>query len=172
MRIISEAECHSWVSAKLQEPFSWPGVERRHSHSVTYLLPTDVGKKTALARALTALVGRPGEGLLWITEWGVFPSCENMALFDGYRRSLRDERTVRAAPGHVFRESDLPELECLLDLVLYFFWDATVFDAGSIWLRISHDEVFSVHARERTVVTAWKENLARFELKELSSRTR
>ncbi len=171
MRIISEAECRSWVCEKLQEPFSWHAVERRHSLSVTYLLPSDAGRKTALARALTALIDLPGEGLLWITEWGVFPSCENMALFDGYRRSLHDERSVHAAPGHVFRESDLREVECLLDLVLYFFWDATVFDAGSTWLRISHDEVFSVHARERASLMAWQENIARFELQELSRAT-
>lgn len=171
MRIISETECESWVSEKLQEPFSWDVLERRHSHSVTYLLPSDAGRKTALARALTASLELPGEGLLWITEWGVFPSCENMALFDGYRRSLRDERSVRSAPGHVFRQTDRREVECLLDLVLYFFWDASIVAAGSMWLQISHDELFSIHASDRMSLQLWQENIARFELKELSSGT-
>lgn len=151
----------------LDEPFSWLAVEQHYAWRVTYLMPTDAGRKTALARELSALIDSRGEGLLWITEWGVFPSSENMSLFEGYRRSLHDERSLRAAPGHVFRESDLRELECVLDMVLYFSWDASVFGAGATWLRISHDELFSVNAINGTELRQWQESLAEFELKEL-----
>jgi len=120
-----------------------------------------------LARALSTLVDCSSEALLWITEWGVFPSSENMALFDGYRRSLGEERSLHEAPGHLFHASDLQELECLLDLAIYFFWDASVF-AASVWLRVSHDEILSIHAKDELSLAIFEEPLRHYELKQLA----
>lgn len=171
MNIIPEDRCKEWLSAVMQEPFDADVLGRVYGNSVTYLIPSDTGKKTALARALSALVGSSRGGLLWITEWGVFPSSENMALFLGFRRSLGEERSVYAAPGHLFVEADLERVECLLDLVLYFFWDASIFDGSSIWLQLSHDEVFTLNARDQNSLRVCEEALSRYELKELSRRT-
>jgi hypothetical protein len=168
MHIVTADECHAWASARLQEPFSWLAMERAYSYRASYLLPNDTGKKTALTRALISSIDSPGEGLLWVTEWGVFPSCENMALFDGYRRSLGEERSLHAAPGHVFEGADVRELECLTDLVLYFFWSAAVIDAGASWLRISHDEVLTINTRDSAAFLSWEDRLADFDLKQLS----
>lgn len=169
MRIISKSESHSWIAGTFHEPFSWHAVESRYVCNATYLVPTDAGRKTALARTLVTLLDSRSEGLLWITGWGVFPSSENMTLFQGYRQTLQDERSLSAAPGHVFGGSDLNELECVLALVLYFSWDASVFDAGATWLRLSHDEVLSVSTTDRETLGRWRENLLEFELEELSA---
>ncbi len=171
MRIVSEADSRAWLFGRWREPFTWPAAQRLYGCSVTYLLPADTGRKTALARALSASIDRSGEGLLWITEWGVFPSSQNMALFDGYRRSLGDDRPLHVAPGHLFQERDSQEVECLLDLVLYFFWDASLFDAGTTWLRFSHDEVFSVNATDEASLRAYEDGLALYELKQVSRTT-
>lgn len=168
MRIISEDDCRTWLSEKLHGSFDWNEAERVYGNSVTYLIPSDTGKKTALARALSTMVGGSGHSLLWITEWSVFPSSENMALFMGYRHSFGDERSVYAAPGHLFEAQDVQQVECLLDLILYFFWDASVFDAGSVWLRLSHDEVFSIRAKDLAALKSCEEALSRYQLKELS----
>lgn len=141
MKIVTEDECLSWLSTRLHEPFEWRIAARTYRERITYRVPGDAGRKTALARALAGVLAPDSEGLLWITEWGVFPSSENMPLFLGYRHSLGEERSVYAAPGHVFEEADLQVVECLLALILYFSWDASVFDAGSLWLQVSHDEV-------------------------------
>lgn len=172
MKIVAENECHAWITERLREPFSWVAMTRAYSYSASYLVPNDAGKKTALARELISSIDSSGEGLLWVTEWGVFPSCENMALFDGYRRSLREERPLRAAPGHVFEDADVREMECVLDLALYFFWDVSVIDAGASWLRISHDEVVTISAQDSAVLLSWRDSLANFDLKELSNPTR
>lgn len=165
MRIVSKKECHSWVSSKARIPFSWSALAGVYGHSAAYLLPRDAGRRTAVARELSALIDRSGEGLLWITEWGASPSSENMPLFHGYRRSLQEDRPLGAAPGHLFEDSDIRELECLLDLVLYFFWSASLIDAGSTWLRITH-ELLTVHTRDSAVLTSWQASLAGFELAE------
>jgi hypothetical protein len=148
MKLIAEERCRAWLSERLGQSFDWTAVESAYPCSVTYMIPSDSGRKTALARALSTVIDCGGEGLLWITEWGVFPSSENMALFLGYRRSLGDDRSVHAAPGHLFVGHDLQMVECLLDLVLYFFWDANVFDSRSLWLRVTHDESVTVYARD------------------------
>src|ERR1700755_7937 len=84
------------------------------------------------------------DGCMWITGWGVFPSSENMALFDAYRRSIGETRPLQAAPGHLVQEGDDEKLECLLDLSLYFFWDVSLFDGATLRIALSHDEVLTV----------------------------
>lgn len=168
MKIVEDHECRGWLSGKLGSPFDWTTASDFYACKVTYLLSADAGRKTALARALSHLLDSSGMGLLWITEWGVFPSSENMALFDGYRRSLGDDRPLHAAPGHLFDAHERKEVECLIGLALYFFWDASIFDAGSIWLELSHDEVFSVSARDDAALRSCEKVLSPFELKELS----
>lgn len=168
MRIVSESECQSWLADRWREPFAWPAVQDRYTYSTAYVVPADAGRKTALARELNAQIDHRGQGLLWIHEWGVFPSSENMSLFQGYRRFLGDERSLFEAPGHLFNGADLSAVECLLDLVLYFFWGASVFDSRDTWLRVSHDEILSVHTTVPAVLTRWQESLAEFELKAIS----
>lgn len=171
MKAISEARCEDWAS-RLDEAFSWSALEHRYGHVATYVIPADAGRKTALARAFSALSDGAGETLVWITAWGIFPSSQNMELFDGYRRSLNESRSIAEAPGHIFDSSDRNELECVLDLVLYFFWDASVFAPGGIWIRISHDEVFSVRATDTVTLNEWQEALAPFDLEILAPAVR
>ncbi|HWS70921.1 MAG TPA: hypothetical protein VN605_02355, partial [Thermoanaerobaculia bacterium] len=70
--------------------------------------------------------------------------------------------------GHIYRESDYGALECLLGMVLYFSWDASIFCGDATWLRISHDEFFSVNAISDSELRRWQEMLAEFELEELT----
>ena len=171
MKIITRQDCQTWLSDRFQEAFDWNVAKREYGYSVAYTIPHDSGRKTALARALRASIDCSGRSLLWVTEWSAFPSSENMALFLGYRRSLGDERSLPAAAGHVFVEQDLEAVECLLDLIFYFFWDAHVFDSRSLWLHVSHDEVITVHTRDKETLRSIEELLLSSELTELSRAT-
>jgi hypothetical protein len=169
MKIISKQECEDWLKANLKKDFVSGPLDTIYPHCASYHLPVDTGKKTALARALTHAIDGRRAGLFWITAWSIFPSAENMALFDRYRWSLDERRPIHDAPGHVFSESDLPQLECLLDLALYFFWDATLFDgAGSLAIRMSHDEYISLYAVDELSMTRAQSCLERFKLKQLA----
>jgi hypothetical protein len=169
MKIISKQECEDWLKANLRKDFVGESFNAIYPHCASYHLPVDTGKKTALARTLThALDGRQ-PGLFWITAWGIFPSSENMALFDRYRLSLGENRPIHDAPGHIFSESDLPQLECLLDLSLYFFWDATLFDgAGTLAIKIGHDEYISLYAPDEASMAGIQGHLERLKLKQLA----
>lgn len=79
-------------------------------------------------------------GALLITDWSIFPSGENINLFDGYRRSLGILDPLHVAPGHIFSDdAEADAIECILLLCLYFFWDALLI-VRDVSIEISHDE--------------------------------
>jgi hypothetical protein len=171
MKVISKPECDDWLKANIGSDFTVEGFEREYAYSADYLLPPDAGKKTALGRMLIGLLHVKSPGLFWITATGIWPSSENMALFEGYRQSFGESRPLHAAPGHVFSGSDLMRLECLFDLTLYFSWDSLLFEEpGGLALRTSHDEYISVHAKNRDRLSQIERTLADFGLEQLVRR--
>jgi hypothetical protein len=168
MKVISKPECDDWLKANIGSGFTVKGAEREYAYGADYLLPPDAGKKTALGRMLIGLLQVKSPGLFWITATGIWPSSENMALFDGYRQSFGENRPLHAAPGHVFSRSDLTQLECLFDLTLYFSWDSLLFEGpGDVVLRTSHDEYISVHGKDRDRLSQIERSLADFGLEQL-----
>jgi hypothetical protein len=168
MKVISKNECGDWLKANIGSDFTVEGIEREYTYGADYLLSSDAGKKTALGCALAGLLQVKSPGFFWITVTGIWPSSENMALFDGYRQSFGENRPLHAAPGHVFTGSDLKQLECLLDLTLYFCWDSLLFEGpGGVALRTSHDEYVSVRAKNRDRLSQIERTLADFGLEQL-----
>ncbi len=168
MRVISKNECAEWLKSSLGIAGTVDEIEHEYPNGATYLLPSDTGKKTALGRALVGLLQVESPGLFWITATGIWPSSENMSLFDGYRRSFGENRTLDAAPPHVFSDTDLTELECLLDMALYFYWDSILLERPEgVAVKTSHDEYISVHAKDRDRLSRIKRNLDDLGLKPL-----
>ena len=169
MKIISEQECLEWLHSNVEvDGASRTVIEAQFVNCITYQLPSDTGRKTGIARVVSQLIDTSQLGLFWITSWGIFPSSENMALFEGYRQSLGEHRTVDVAPGHLFGSSDVQQLESLLGLVLYFYWDANLFDGdGSFLIKISHDECISIHANGSADLRSIEARLSCFDLKQI-----
>lgn len=168
MKIISKPECGDWLKANIGSDFTAEKVEEEYPYSVAYRLPSDTGKKTALGHTLVGLLRVKSPGLFSITATGIWPSSENMALFDGYRRSFGEDRPIHAAPAHVFSGSDLTQLECLLDLALYFYWDSILFEGpAGVAVKTSHDEYISIRAKDRDRLSQIKRTLVDLGLEEL-----
>lgn len=142
--ILTREECEQWLASRYGDRSIDGALAAAFTKSNTFDLPADAHARTTLARSIVRAVSTSGGGLLWITAWGIFPSAQNMTLFDGYRASLGENRSLMDAPGHGFGEDDSDEVESVLDLALYFFWDATLF-AGTTAVRVSHDEWLEVH---------------------------
>lgn len=140
MKIIDYEQAVEWLSRRGLNPGN--GFQDQFPGIASFEIPSDTGRRTAMARLLADEVcsmKRPG--LLLVTGWGVWPSGENWALFSMVRRGMGEGRTVADAPGHVFESEDRSELECMLDIILYFLWDAVlVIGNGSIICHFSHDE--------------------------------
>lgn len=92
MKVISKPECDDWLKANIGSDFTAEKVEEEYPYGVAYLLPSDTGKKTALGRTLIGLLHVKSPALFWITATGIWPTSENMALFDGYRKSFGENR--------------------------------------------------------------------------------
>jgi hypothetical protein len=154
MKILNSHACREWcyrhgfsvdALGKTEPEHDWIVKER-------FSIPPDAGKKIAFGQSLPSLVALSADSLLWITQTGVFPSCEYVPLFDGYRRGLGIKEGVRESPGHCMDGTDNASFVSILILALLFFWDFSIFDCDrAMVLSFSHDEVCDVCCQERSL---------------------
>jgi len=118
-------------------------------------IPVDSGQKTKIAAIIALLCSDYPESLLWINEFGIWPSCEDWNLFNGFRNSLGEDSLLYQKPGHIFSKKDIGSLRSLLAMVLYFFWGAVVVPRQMDFLvKISHDEYIDVYAKDEGVLSS------------------
>lgn len=87
-----------------------------------------------------------GDWMLWINEYGVWPSSEDMNLFLGFRKSLGIKAHLHEIPGHLITSSDEADAASLIGMSLYFCWGALIAPSSSDFLlRISHDEFIELY---------------------------
>src|SRR6185437_4574113 len=85
--------------------------------------------------------------LLWITEWGIWPSSENHHLYYRLRQTYNDHRLLREAPGHLFLEHEAEDMASFLQLAMLNGWGGYVLtDAGYVNAFFSHDEFIDFFA--------------------------
>ena len=165
MNFITSIEAEQWVEKTLDMKLTPEALRSRFKTSISYSLPSDTGRKTYLANCISRLVTPQPEGLLWMTSWNVWPSAENMNLFYGYRRSLSESRPLIEVPGHIFQSSELEQVECLLDLALYFMWDAWIIEGkNGVVIKISHDEDLFVYASQKSALSPFESMFQKLEL--------
>ena len=149
MRIVDKSEVESWLSKRgLLSPERKISIPKTFSFR-SFPIPVDTGMKRFLSKTITNLyyaVG--GEALLWISEYGIWPSAENLNLFYGFRKSLGEDASLYDEPGHLFAKEDLSAIDSLLCLTLYFFWGCMVAPPSCDFLIcVSHDEMVDVFVR-------------------------
>jgi hypothetical protein len=100
----------------------------KHFHKKrAFDLPLASGRRTYIAHRIAAAVeDRPT--FLWVCLAGTFESAENMNLFERVRASCGEYRPLHEATGHLFSPGEGAILECILDCVFYFYWDAWLLD--------------------------------------------
>lgn len=145
MRFENEADGRAWLAGLGAD--SLGSLAARAPHG-SWKIPSDAGRRAALAKQLCRLASKiRGPRGLHISGFGIWPSGENPALYYAVRRSFGDDRPLRVASWHLFEEDEDPALECFLDLVLYFLWDASLYLPDIGWrIDFSHDEVFELYA--------------------------
>jgi len=107
------------------------------------------GQEGAAAERLIADLGPWEECLVWVREWGVWPSGENWPQFYAWRGALEERRSLETAPGHRFDRGESTLLAELLTFVMENAWDADVLCsvhglADKVRGRISHDEWYEL----------------------------
>jgi hypothetical protein len=85
--------------------------------------------------------------LLWITEWGIWPSSENLHVYYRLRQTYGDKRLLNEAPGHLFLTHEAEDLASFLQISMLNGWGGYVLtEAGYVNAFFSHDEYIDFFA--------------------------
>jgi len=172
MRFITVPEATDWARAH-GYPFQPFGIQTRLEcgsfRTRRYAIPEDAGARVALCRSLWESIvrGQP-EALLWVTEWGVWPSGEHMPLIRILRTAHGESRPLIEAPALQFRASDDDAAFSFFILSALFLWDCYLLaPSGESGAFLSHDEFLRVFARSHDALFGLEHRLAPFELEAL-----
>jgi hypothetical protein len=177
LRFLTPDETRHWVASlgiDLRDNGDTPDREPEHLHHVRFLLPQTPGQVAWLCRFISSCLDPRESCLLWVSEWGVWPSSENWHLYYRVRQSYADQRLLHEAPGHLFLDYEDADLVSFLELGILSGWDMHLLpvlkyggaDAARAFL--SHDEWVSLSHRDVAFVNEWIEALRRAEYRMLS----
>ena len=98
--------------------------------------------------------------LLFITEWGIWPSSENWHLYYKLRQTYGDWRLLEEAPGHLFLEHEAEDLATFLQIAMLNGWGGYVLtQANYVNAFFSHDEYIDFFAEPPRGLTNIREEL-------------
>jgi hypothetical protein len=88
--------------------------------------------------------------LLWITQWGVWQSSENLHLFYRFRESYGEKRRLWEAPAHEFLKHETSDLATFIQLALLCGWDFYILNSApsAVAIFVSHDEFVEFHTND------------------------
>jgi len=93
-----------------------------------------------LAREVVGLLGDFQSSLMWVTDFGIWPSSENQHLYYRLRRAFGDAGTLKTAPGHLFAKGEQDDFIAFVHLALEFGWGLNVLSNPTYrWVHASHD---------------------------------
>jgi hypothetical protein len=163
MRIIGKEDTVRWLSAKGVSVWNDIPSFRKFYKALNSQIPADSGRKTAIGRALASHFNTADESLLWIHEFGIWPSSEDPNLFERFRQSLGEPRPLFDAPGHIFTQTDLKDVASLLSLVLYFIWGAVLYcPTKGLGIEIDHDEFITIFVMNKNDASKISEELKNY----------
>ena len=171
MFFCSQSECHELVKGFgfVADP-KVNHIERLppFQHEIALSFSEHRNRCYSIAQACVHWCGELDHSVLWVTEWGIWPSSENLHLYYTVRKSYGDFRPLWEAPGHEFLKHERTELVTFLDMVLLFGWGCLLFgNAQSSCLTVSHDEW--IHFASDADLTAIAKEAEEFGLKLLDN---
>jgi hypothetical protein len=133
------------VSIELQDVTLLPPKEV--IHKATFDFSEKKTNSYVVAKAIVSWLGDFSSCVFWVTEYGIWPSSEDLHLYYRLRRSLGDFRHLHEAPCHDFLSFERNELITFLSIALQFGWGGVMFGTPpNSYLMLSHDSWFTIHA--------------------------
>lgn len=152
MRIYTPEECAQWCDTmriSLDERRR-PARDLGVAHRLRCRFPSSFTQFLWFSRAIEAALQPRQSCLVWVTEYGVFPSSENQHLFYRLRQSYGEYRLVHEAPGHLCLDFEVAEVVTLIYLSILFGWDAHLMPvAGYGRVFIYHHEWIEMGFRDK-----------------------
>lgn len=159
MEFLTYAESVKWAA---QHGYGEPYADG-FAHQHTIRAPERAAALTAFVKGLRANGICDAECLIFMGGLDNSPSAQNLELFRLVHAGFGQHLDPGDLPGHVASPTER-EFESILDIVLYFYWDAYVLDVHHRWmLAISHDEFIEFawsadsHSKMNGFARAWGE---------------
>ncbi len=155
MRFYTVSECEAWLS----------GRHRVKPNAATTPAALNLAYPTKQpiyywAHWIALSLTYQGECLLWITDWDIFSSNENLHLYYRLRRSYHDSRMLDEAPGHLFLKHETEDLATFLQIAMLNAWDGYVLTAYDyVNAFFSHDEFVDFYTDQAPIIDEIKNNL-------------
>jgi hypothetical protein len=143
MRFLDVGECAEWCerSEVVLDERRRPTRKLPQPHRLRCGFPASFTQLLWFSRAIESALQPRETCLLWVTDWGIFPSNENQHLYYRLRQSYGDFRLLREAPGHLCLDFERPETVTLIYLCVLFGWDVHLIPSvGYGRAFVSHDE--------------------------------
>jgi hypothetical protein len=143
LRFYTKQECEMWLSDRQrQRPDLMLGVAVER---IQY--PPEHYRVFFVAHWIATELTHRRPALLFLTEWGIWPSSENWHLYYKLRQTYGDSRSLHDAPGHLFLEHEAEDLASFLQLSILNGWGGYVLtEAGYVNAFFSHDEYIDFFA--------------------------
>ena len=155
MRFYTQEECDKWLGDRGRvKPELAPVV---CSDRVDYPKELHMVFATAGWIARSLVFRQPT--LLWITEWGIWPSSENWHLYYRLRQSYGDHGLLHEGPGHLFLEHESEDLGSFIQIAMLNGWGGYILThADYVNAFFSHDEYIDFFAKSENNLTLVREN--------------
>jgi len=142
MRIFSPEECSQWSEKVVAlDDRRKPTRDLAQPHRLRCAVPASFTQMLWFSRRIEAALQPRQSCLVWVTDWGIFPSNENLHLFYRLRQTYGDSRLLHEAPGHLCLDYESTEVVTLVYLGLLFGWDVHLIPtAGHGRAFVSHHE--------------------------------
>jgi hypothetical protein len=148
MRFYSKGECENWLlDRKRLRPDADPGGEIER-----FAYPKEPHRIFHVAHWIAQSLTYRQPALLWITEWGIWPSSENWHVYYKLRQSYGDSRLLQETPGHLFLEHESEDLASFTQLAMLNGWGGYILThANYVNAFFSHDEYIDFFARSTSL---------------------
>ena len=143
MQFLTALECKTWCQErqiKLDDR-GYPARGLNDKTSFRCAFPKSFTQFLWFAQFIEKTLQPRDNCLLWITEWGIWRSSENLHLYYKLRQAYGDNRLLEKAPGHIFQKFESSDLTTFLELSMLFGWGGYLLPTeGYSRGFISHDE--------------------------------
>ena len=143
MRFHTKEECEQWLQDReRRRPDELPDIK---TERISY--PSEPHRFYYVASWIAQTLTYRMPTLLWITEWGIWPSSENWHAYYKLRNAYHDHRLLHEAPGHLFLEHETEDLATFLQLAMLNGWGGYILTHANYFNAFfSHDEFIDFYA--------------------------
>ena len=145
MRFYTEKDCEQWLGVRQRTKPNRSSA----AHTATVKYPSEPYRVFSIAHWIASSLTHRMPALLWISEWGIWPSSENWHVYYKLRQSYGDRQLLEEAPGHLFLQHEAEDLASFLQLAMLNGWGGYVLtQADFVNVFFSHDEYIEFFANE------------------------